>query len=228
MDVPGLQGIRRQALALDGGVGGQGRGGRAMVGHAVGDGEHELVVHLHLAGERQALRRGVGQGDGMALRQDRAGGSGPHGVGAGQALQIGAGPAEVGEIGVEGACGPEHLHRRGILRHRLAIALQVQVVDACAGDCDRAGEARAVDADSLRARRQRLGAGHGDHGRRVRQGAGGCAGLRRRGGLRRLLALPRGGLQHEHLVEDQQHPRADDEDQRVPIIVLHGPGAAVF
>ncbi len=219
--VGGAQDVRWQAAALhlperrD-----RDRGG-ALVRHRVGDGEHVLRVHGDGAGERQTLGRTVAEHDRVPGRERTTAARGPERVQARQALQVGADPAELGEIGVDCALRPEQLHRRRLRIQGLVVAAEEQVVEARALQGHRALERRRLDGD---ARAGRLGLCAADRERRLDRDA---RMLGRRGrGLGLSFGLPplARGPQDEQLIGQQHHHHADDEDDRISGVVLHWTG----
>ena len=211
----------RDALALDRAVGSERHRSRAGVGHGVGHREHEAVVHLDLAGKGQALAGAGAQRQRLAGREGRTLDQLPDGVCGRQAGQVGAGPAELGEVGVARALRAQQLHRRRGLVDRLAVVLQEQVVDPRAAQGDRTAQGRSRD--------RRPGAGCGGlltrdhHGSRRRAGEhAGLLGLHGRSLLADHVGVPPlgGGVHDQELVGDQDQNRADHEDDRIAVVVL--------
>ncbi len=183
----GLAQHRRHALALNAAIGRDDDGRGAEVGDRVRDREHILVVDRDHAGEAQTLTIVPGQGDRCGRGQGRAPGQTPDSVGARNAAgNIGAGPAELGEIGMLHALGAEQFDGRCVRVEGLAIAGQEQIIDPPALKRQRSLQGRGAHGHPRHAP-EGLGAiadeGHrgGRHGRAIGRHGGGGAGLFGRG-----------------------------------------------
>ncbi len=207
----------------------------AGIGHPVGDAEHVPRVHRDRAREREPRAVVVAERHRRRRRQFRAGGRRPYRVRTGRgSAPLGSDPTELGEIGIRGAARREQHDRRALVVDRLVVVVQPKVVDAAAGEIDRAGDAIRGDRHARRARqrlvpRQRRLAIDAAR-RRPGGGRRAACGRRVRRLLRRLLIgeLLLGGLflaralelgaGEEQLPCEQHRERHDDGDEEVAII----------
>ena len=226
-----------RADACDPSEGRDGHRRRAVVGDIVGHRDHVLVVDGDLACERQPGAVVIGQRHRRGGGQLGVGRRRPFGRRAGQGAGLGrADPAEFGEIGIRTAARRQEHDRRARRVDRLVIVAQADVVDAPAGQVDRAGYDSGIDRHAL-GLGQRLVAGlrRRLHACRARQRSGRLA-RGRRGGrrigrrlvLRHLLGrflLLAGPLDlrpgDEELPAEQDDHRQHDRQDEIAVVVSH-------